>query len=147
MQEKQCESTNEQRRSWNFTRVIYLCGYASAHLLNLHCCCCCSFSCSSNCSGCCCYWHRRAIESSKSGSKPRFEAHLTSTCASRHNGAGHRIVQKWSIHFFTSQLPKVARTCGNSSIFTSKCASHHNCVHFFHIATSKKSSEADMFWH
>ena len=31
----------------------------------------------------------------------------------------------------TSQLPKVARTCGVFTILTWKCASCHNCAHFF----------------
>ena len=39
--------------------------------------------------------------------------------------------------FSTSQLPKVARTCGVLFIFTSKCASRYNCVQFFisHLAS------------
>ena len=37
----------------------------------------------------------------------------------------------------TSEPPKVARTCGVLYIFTSKCASRHNAVHFFDISTSK----------
>ena len=36
-----------------------------------------------------------------------------------------------------SEPPKVARTCGVLYIFTSKCASRHNSVHFFDIASSK----------
>ena len=39
--------------------------------------------------------------------------------------------------FSTSQLPKVIQTWGVLYIFTSKCASRHNGVHFFHISTSK----------
>ena len=39
--------------------------------------------------------------------------------------------------FSTSQLPKVVRRCGILYILTSKCASRHNGVHFFDIATSK----------
>ena len=39
--------------------------------------------------------------------------------------------------FSTSQLPKVVRQWCVLYIFTSKCASRHNGVHFFHIATSK----------
>jgi len=42
--------------------------------------------------------------------------------------------------FSTSQLPKVARTCGVFSILTSKCASRHNGVHFFDISTSKSGA-------
>ena len=38
--------------------------------------------------------------------------------------------------FSTSQLPKVVR-CGNSNIFTSKCALRHNGVLFFDLSTSK----------
>ena len=33
----------------------------------------------------------------------------------------------------TSELPKVVRTPGVFNILTSKCASHHNGVHFFDI--------------
>ena len=39
--------------------------------------------------------------------------------------------------FSTSEPAKVARTCGVLYIFTSKCASRHNGVHFFDISTSK----------
>ena len=39
--------------------------------------------------------------------------------------------------FSTSQLPKVARACGVLSMFTSKCASCHNGVHFFNISILK----------
>ena len=39
--------------------------------------------------------------------------------------------------FSTSQLPKVVRTPGVFNILTWKCASRHNGVHFFDIATSK----------
>ena len=39
--------------------------------------------------------------------------------------------------FSTSQLPKVVRTCRAFTFFTCKCASCHNSVHFFGIATSK----------
>ena len=39
--------------------------------------------------------------------------------------------------FSTSQRPKVARSCGVLSLFTSTCASRRNGVHFFHISTSK----------
>ena len=39
--------------------------------------------------------------------------------------------------FSTSQLPKVVRSWCVLYIFTWKCASRHNGVHFFDIATSK----------
>ena len=39
--------------------------------------------------------------------------------------------------FSTSQLPKVVRRWGVLYILTWKCASRHNGVHFFDIATSK----------
>ena len=39
--------------------------------------------------------------------------------------------------FWTSQLPKVVREWCVLYIFTSKCASRHNGVHFFDISTSK----------
>ena len=68
----------------------------------------------------------------------------------------HRNFQKWSENgvlctfwlrnvlrattactFWTSRLPKVVRTPSVLYILTSKCASRHNGVHFFDIATSK----------
>ena len=68
----------------------------------------------------------------------------------------HLNLQKWSEHgvlcafwlrnvlrattactFSTSQLPKVVRTPSALYILTSKCASRHDGVHFFDIATSK----------
>ena len=39
--------------------------------------------------------------------------------------------------FSTSQLPKLLRTPQFLTLFTSKCASRHNAVHFFNISTSK----------
>ena len=78
---------------------------------------------------------------------------------------GHRIVKKRSEHqvlctlslgnvlrattactFATSQLPKVLRHCV-LYIFTSKCASRHNGVHFFHISTSKSRPRPTCFVH
>ena len=68
----------------------------------------------------------------------------------------HRNFQKWSEHgvfctfwlgnvlrattactFWTSQLPKVLGDRQLLTLFTSKCASRNNAVHFFDIATSK----------
>ena len=49
--------------------------------------------------------------------------------------------------FSTSQLPKVIRTWGAFSFFTCKCASRHNGVHFFDIATSKSAPNRVCFLH
>ena len=40
----------------------------------------------------------------------------------------------------TSKSSKVVPACGAFNILTWKCASRHNCVHFFNISTSKKSA-------
>ena len=45
----------------------------------------------------------------------------------------------------SSERPKVVRTWCALYILTSKCASHHNGVHFFDISTSKKWSEPGVF--
>ena len=47
----------------------------------------------------------------------------------------------------TSEPPKVVRTPSVLYIFTSKCASHHNGVHFFDIATSKSAPSMVCFAH
>ena len=47
----------------------------------------------------------------------------------------------------TSELPKVVRTNGVLYMFTSKCASRHNGVHFFDISTSKSGPELVCFVH
>ena len=47
----------------------------------------------------------------------------------------------------TSEPPKVARTCGVLCIFTSKCASRYNDVHFFDISTSKSGPTVVCFVH
>ena len=47
----------------------------------------------------------------------------------------------------TSEPPEVARTCGAFNILTSKCASRHNGVHFFDIATSKSGPTMVCFVH
>ena len=49
--------------------------------------------------------------------------------------------------FSTSQLPKVVRSWCVLYIFTWKCASRHNGVHFFDIATSKSGPELVCFVH
>ena len=49
--------------------------------------------------------------------------------------------------FSTSQLPKVVRSWCVLYILTSKCASCHNCVHFFDISTSKSGPELVCFLH
>ena len=49
--------------------------------------------------------------------------------------------------FSTSQLPKVVRTWCALYIFTSKCASRHNDVHFFDLATSKSGPRMVCFVH
>ena len=47
----------------------------------------------------------------------------------------------------TSERPKVVRACGVFNMFTSKCASRHNGVHFFDIATSKSGPDLVCFVH
>ena len=49
--------------------------------------------------------------------------------------------------FSTSQLPKVVRPWCVLYILTSKCASRHNGVHFFDIATSKSRPNLVCFAH
>ena len=47
----------------------------------------------------------------------------------------------------TSERPKVVQTCGVFNILTWKCASCHNGVRFFDIATSTSGSELACFVH
>ena len=49
--------------------------------------------------------------------------------------------------FSRSELPKVVRTPSVFNILTSKCASRHNGVHFFHISTSKSGPYMVCFVH
>ena len=49
--------------------------------------------------------------------------------------------------FSTSQLPKVLRPWCVLYILTSKCASHHNGVHFFNISTAKSGPTMVCFVH
>ena len=50
-------------------------------------------------------------------------------------------------NFSRTQLPKWLRTCGVLYIFTWKCASRHNGVPFFRIATSKMAPNLRCFVH
>ena len=78
----------------------------------------------------------------------------------------HLNLQKWPVHgvfctfwlgnllratmactFSTSQLPKVVRTWCVLYIFTWKCASRHNGLHFFDISTSKSGPNLVCFVH
>ena len=96
---------------------------------------------------------------------------FTWKCASRHNGVHffetrHLSLQKWSeplvfctfslgnvlrattaCTFSTSQLQKVVRHWCVLYILISKCASHHNCVQFFIISTSKSGPNLVCFVH
>ena len=47
--------------------------------------------------------------------------------------------------FSTTQLPKVVRDRRVLPLLTWKCASRHNGVHFFHIATSKSRPDLTCF--
>ena len=49
--------------------------------------------------------------------------------------------------FSTSQLPKVVREWCALYIWTCKCASRHNGVHFFDISTSKRAPRPRCFVH
>ena len=49
--------------------------------------------------------------------------------------------------FSTSEPPKVVRTPSAFNILTSKCASHHNGVHFSDISTSKSGPTMVCFVH
>ena len=95
---------------------------------------------------------------------------LTWKCASRHNGVHffetrHLSLQKWSENgvfctfslrnvlrattactFSTSQRTKVVRSWCVLYILTWKCASRHNGVHFFDIATSKSGPDLVCFF-
>ena len=109
------------------------------------------------------------IWTSKSGPRPSvFNTFDFKMCFAPQRRAlfRHRNFQKWSDHgvfcafwlgnvlrattacaFSTSQLPKVVRTPGVLYIFTSKCASRHNGVHFFDISTSKSGPRMVCFVH
>ena len=50
-------------------------------------------------------------------------------------------------HKTTSERQKVVRACGVFNMFTSRCASRHNGVHFFDIATSKSVPNMRCFVH
>ena len=74
------------------------------------------------------------ISTSKSGPKLRcfvhFDFRATTACT-----------------FSTSQLPKVVRDRQFFTLLTWKCASRHNCVHFFDISTSKSGPKLRCFVH
>ena len=56
---------------------------------------------------------------------------------------GYRI--PCACHKTTLQRPKVARTCSVFSMFTSKCGSRHDGVHFFDIWSSKSAPKLRRF--
>ena len=94
---------------------------------------------------------------------------LTWKCSSRHNGVHFfdistaksgpdlvcfvhfdlemRFAPQRRALFSTSQLPKVVRQWCVLYILTWKCASRHNGVHFFDIATSKSGPKLKCFVH
>ena len=109
------------------------------------------------------------ISTSKSGPELRCFVHFDlEMCFAPQRRAlfRHRNFQKWSEHgvfctfwlgnvlrattactFSTSQLPKVVREWCVLYILTWKCASRHNGVHFFDIATSKSGPRMVCFVH
>ena len=115
------------------------------------------------------FGHFFDIWTSKSGPRPSvFNTFDFEMCFAPQRRAlfRHPNLQKWSEHgvlctfwlrnvlhattactFSTSQLPKVVRTPSVLYILTSKCASRHNGVHFFDIATSKSGPTLRCFVH
>ena len=113
--------------------------------------------------------HLFDIWTSKSGARLRCFVHFDfEICFPPQRRAliRHRNFQKWSEHgvfctfwlwnvrrfttactFLTSQLPKVVRAWCVLYILTLKCASLHNGVHFFDIATSKSGPSMVCFVH
>ena len=113
--------------------------------------------------------HTFDIWTSKNGPRPPvFNTFDLQMCFAPQRRAlfRHRNFQKWSgpgvfytfwlgnvlrattaCTFSTSQLPKVVRSWGVLYILTWKCASRHNGVHFFDIATSKNGPELRCFVH
>ena len=109
------------------------------------------------------------IWTSKSGPRPSvFNTFDLEMCFAPQRRAlfRHRNFKKWSENgvfctfwlgnvlrattactFSTSQLPKVVREWCVLCIFTWKCASRHNGVHFFDIATSKSGPRMVCFVH
>ena len=67
--------------------------------------------------------------------------------SARRCGAKHIWKATTACTFSTSQLPKLVRTWCVLCIFTSKCASRHNGVHFFDISTAKSGPELVCFVH
>ena len=64
-----------------------------------------------------------------------------------HFWLGHVLRASTACIFSTSQLLKVLQSGGALYILTWKCASHHNGVHFFHVATSKSAPGLQCFVH
>ena len=62
-------------------------------------------------------------------------------------GLGNVLRATTACTFSTSQLPKVVRTWCVLCIFTWKCASRHNGVHFFDTSTSKSGPDLVRFVH
>ena len=60
---------------------------------------------------------------------------------------GHVLRATTACTFSTSQLPKVVWDRQFFTLLTSKCASRHNGVHFFDIATSKSGPKLVCFVH
>ena len=81
---------------------------------------------------------RKHIRTSKSGPYPRcFATFYFEMCFAPQRRA----------LFSTSQRPKVVRTRRVLPLLTSKCATRHNGVHFFHISTSKSGPSMVCFVH
>ena len=78
------------------------------------------------------------IWTSKSGPRPSVFYHFW---------LGNVLRATTACTFSTSQLPKVVRPWCVLYILTSKCASRHNGVHFFDIATSKSGPTMVCFVH
>ena len=113
--------------------------------------------------------HRMAIGSSKSGPNTRcFDTFYFQMCLAPQRRAlfRHRNFQKWSeawcalfVHFLLPNVLRATTACTFShttsksrprpwrvlTLFTSKCASRHNGVHFFHISTSKSRPRPTCF--
>ena len=82
------------------------------------------------------FWHFFDIWTSKSGPRPSvFNTFDLEMC----------FAPTTACTFSTSQLPKVVRPWCVLYILTWKCASRHNGMHFFDIATSKSGPRPSVF--
>ena len=93
------------------------------------------------------FWLRNVLRATTACTFSTLFRHLNFQKWSETASFYYNVLRATTATFSTPQLPKVVRSWGALYFLTWKCASRHNGVHFFDIATSKSRPTLRCFVH